>query len=285
MKTHLQEHFLCIPRSDLASSNFARDNSQWDEVSRCCSANVFVIQCRGRARCSEPDFRSGHLPLVIFRVALITRIGRFMNHANDAFVFHRAKIRAHHVVARHVDHAAARKRADWQQLKHRNDGNGCKFPGQKNNVLISSSKERAEKADVGRQRSDVGKVGKMPSGRYIRARKDFEKIRQENRVMKGIFVMNVRTLPILAIAGLLSTLAVSQGSEPVAPQTLMSKLKWRCVGPYIGGRVVTVTGVPGNNNLFYAGTVGGGVWKSTDGAEWENISDGKLPGPAPAPAR
>ena len=37
----------------------------------------------------------------------------------------------------------------------------------------------------------------------------------------------------------------------------MSKLKWRSVGPYIGGRVVTVTGVPGNNNFFYAGAVGG----------------------------
>jgi hypothetical protein len=61
----------------------------------------------------------------------------------------------------------------------------------------------------------------------------------------------------------------------------MSKLKWRSVGPYIGGRVVTVTGVPGNNNLFYAGAVGGGVWKSIDeGVEWENITDGKLPGPS-----
>ena len=61
----------------------------------------------------------------------------------------------------------------------------------------------------------------------------------------------------------------------------MSKLKWRSVGPYIGGRVVTVSGVPSNGNLFYAGTVGGGVWKSTDnGLEWKNITDGKLPGPS-----
>jgi photosystem II stability/assembly factor-like uncharacterized protein len=61
----------------------------------------------------------------------------------------------------------------------------------------------------------------------------------------------------------------------------MSKLKWRSVGPFIGGRVVTVAGVPQNPNLFYAGTVGGGVWKSTDeGLEWKSITDGKLPGPS-----
>src|SRR5438552_7721991 len=93
--------------------------------------------------------------------------------------------------------------------------------------------------------------------------------------------MKIRTLPVLvATALLLSTLARSQGAGPVPPQALIGKLKWRCVGPYIGGRVVTVIGVPGNNNLFYAGTVGGGVWKSSDGSEWENITDGKLPGPS-----
>ncbi len=68
---------------------------------------------------------------------------------------------------------------------------------------------------------------------------------------------------------------------PVPPETLMTKLKWRSVGPYIGGRVVTVAGVRQNPNLFYAGAVGGGVWRSTDeGIHWTNISDGKLPGPS-----
>ena len=92
--------------------------------------------------------------------------------------------------------------------------------------------------------------------------------------------MKIRTLPVLITTALLSTLAGSQGAESLPPQALIGKLKWRCVGPYIGGRVVTVTGVPGNKNLFYAGTVGGGVWKSADGSEWENITDGKLPGPS-----
>jgi photosystem II stability/assembly factor-like uncharacterized protein len=92
--------------------------------------------------------------------------------------------------------------------------------------------------------------------------------------------VSVRAFFVFVVIALLPAAARPQGSEPLAPQTLMGKLKWRCVGPYIGGRVVTVTGVPGNKNLFYAGTVGGGVWKSSDGSEWENISDGKIPGPS-----
>jgi photosystem II stability/assembly factor-like uncharacterized protein len=83
------------------------------------------------------------------------------------------------------------------------------------------------------------------------------------------------------VFALICSPARSQNSQPLSPQNLTTQLKWRCVGPYIGGRVVTVTGVPGNDNLFYAGAVGGGVWKSGDaGVEWENITDGKLPGPS-----
>src|SRR5262245_44178064 len=49
----------------------------------------------------------------------------------------------------------------------------------------------------------------------------------------------------------------------------------RLVGPFRGGRSATVTGVPGKPNLFYFGSTGGGVWRSSDvGASWENISDG-----------
>src|SRR5436305_13125607 len=99
--------------------------------------------------------------------------------------------------------------------------------------------------------------------------------------MKNVFrFVNVRALFIFVIIALLPAAARSQKPASLPSQTLISKLKWGCVGPCSGRRVVTVTGVPGNNHLFYAGTVGGGVWKSTDGAEWENISDGKLPGPS-----
>ncbi|HEV2205653.1 MAG TPA: hypothetical protein VGR36_03890, partial [Candidatus Acidoferrales bacterium] len=78
------------------------------------------------------------------------------------------------------------------------------------------------------------------------------------------------------IAALLS-LAAMVMADTLPASKLINKLKWRSVGPYIGGRVIAVTGVPSDSNLFYMGTVGGGVWKSTDyGLHWENISDGKL---------
>ncbi|GAO39333.1 hypothetical protein SCH01S_29_00210 [Sphingomonas changbaiensis NBRC 104936] len=57
-----------------------------------------------------------------------------------------------------------------------------------------------------------------------------------------------------------------------------SGLHFRQVGPWRGGRVTTVTGVPSQPNTFYMGTVGGGVWKTTDaGQSWTNTSDGQIP--------
>ena len=59
----------------------------------------------------------------------------------------------------------------------------------------------------------------------------------------------------------------------------MSKLRWRSIGPYIGGRSVAVAGVAGEQDIFYFGGVEGGVWRSTDyGLKWVNITDGKIPG-------
>jgi len=88
-----------------------------------------------------------------------------------------------------------------------------------------------------------------------------------------------RGFAALIIACALFVLAAAASAGPISPESLMSKLKWRSVGPYIGGRAVALTGVPGNSSLYYMGTVGGGIWKSTDeGLKWTNISDGKLPG-------
>lgn len=56
-----------------------------------------------------------------------------------------------------------------------------------------------------------------------------------------------------------------------------SGLHYREVGPWRGGRVTTVTGVPSQPFTFYMGTVGGGVWKTTDaGHNWINTTDGQI---------
>jgi len=59
----------------------------------------------------------------------------------------------------------------------------------------------------------------------------------------------------------------------------LSGLEWRGIGPFRGGRSCAVTGVEGKANLFYFGSTGGGVWRSTDaGNSWDNISDGYFGG-------
>ena len=62
---------------------------------------------------------------------------------------------------------------------------------------------------------------------------------------------------------------------------VFKNLKYRNVGPTRGGRVTTVHGVDSQKNIFYMGTTGGGVWKTSDfGNNWENISDGYFKSPS-----
>jgi photosystem II stability/assembly factor-like uncharacterized protein len=61
------------------------------------------------------------------------------------------------------------------------------------------------------------------------------------------------------------------------PESLSDQLdgmKFRCIGPYRGGRVTAVTGVRAQPLTFYMGATGGGVWKTNDGGGmWEPVSD------------
>lgn len=79
----------------------------------------------------------------------------------------------------------------------------------------------------------------------------------------------------LIIIFILSCLYVDAQFNP----EYISKLEWREIGPYRGGRSCAVTGVPGKPNLYYFGATGGGVWQTEDGGRsWENISDGYFGG-------
>jgi photosystem II stability/assembly factor-like uncharacterized protein len=69
--------------------------------------------------------------------------------------------------------------------------------------------------------------------------------------------------------------APAAAGRPAVDPALFSGLKWREIGPYRGGRVATVTGLPGDRNTYYFGGTGGGVWKTVDGGRtWKNVSDG-----------
>jgi len=55
---------------------------------------------------------------------------------------------------------------------------------------------------------------------------------------------------------------------------LYSGLRWRMIGPFRGGRVNAVSGVVGQPDTFYFGSVGGGVWKTSNaGRTWMPIFD------------
>src|SRR6266513_283291 len=51
-------------------------------------------------------------------------------------------------------------------------------------------------------------------------------------------------------------------------------LHWRLIGPFRAGRVLAVSGVPGQPEHFYFGSVNGGVWETNDaGRTWQPIFD------------
>ncbi len=67
------------------------------------------------------------------------------------------------------------------------------------------------------------------------------------------------------------------GADPApALDALATDLQWRMLGPFRGGRVAAVSGVPGHPEEFYFGHVNGGVWKTIDGGRvWRPVFDGQ----------
>ncbi len=71
--------------------------------------------------------------------------------------------------------------------------------------------------------------------------------------------------------------ALGQDTAPAVDPSAYEAMAWRGIGPFRGGRSVAVAGVASDPLTYYMGTVGGGVWKTTDaGTTWANVSDGQL---------
>jgi photosystem II stability/assembly factor-like uncharacterized protein len=92
------------------------------------------------------------------------------------------------------------------------------------------------------------------------------------REIRRFIVHPILSFSIIAIVGLLllAPIAIAQQYD----SSLYSGLRWRMIGPFRGGRVNAVSGVVGQPDTFYFGSVGGGLWKSLNaGRTWNPVFD------------
>jgi hypothetical protein len=67
-----------------------------------------------------------------------------------------------------------------------------------------------------------------------------------------------------------ATTCIAQQFDP----SLFQEMRWRSIGPFRGGRTVSIVGIPNQPNVFFMAPNNGGVWKTTDaGRTWNPIFD------------
>ena len=91
----------------------------------------------------------------------------------------------------------------------------------------------------------------------------------ENK-MKPAFKFAIQLLALTLITASSTPVMAKDAVDP----KIIKDMSFRMIGPYRGGRVSTVTGIPGDTLTYYMGASGGGLWKTTNaGTTWNNISD------------
>src|SRR2546423_430253 len=92
--------------------------------------------------------------------------------------------------------------------------------------------------------------------------------------MPNIRQVTVRVLAALCVASVVVGVVSSSVFAQQFDASALSSMRWRSLGPPRGGRVNGVSGVPGRPNIFYFGSVGGGVWKTVNsGRTWTPVFD------------
>jgi photosystem II stability/assembly factor-like uncharacterized protein len=81
-------------------------------------------------------------------------------------------------------------------------------------------------------------------------------------------------LASLITAGIAAATRPGGAASVSTSSSLYSGMTWRQIGPFRGGRVPAVTGVPSQPETYYLGAAIGGVWKTTDGGHlWMPLFD------------
>src|SRR5436190_6783245 len=88
----------------------------------------------------------------------------------------------------------------------------------------------------------------------------------------------VQTILATSVFAFSSFAQPAPSPTPAAPESIDEKLfsgmQWRQIGPFRGGRALTIEGVPSEPDTYYFGAVAGGVWKTIDGgANWTPLFD------------